>query len=195
VHLGSVANDALAQRQLEIARHIGKPLIDLSGVPAADAIPAVIEMIQTRLKADSNPAVYFIYDHYSDGARVSSLTELIGLRTGCEVFLPEAGEKYHKFRLQVSDGVLLFRADAPEDWLESQEQTLLQAAARRDRRHVPEAKYIARRADGEPLSVRTRQGTRDEWIIERIGEPNVDDLAPFVDALRTSVKSSGRQPP
>jgi hypothetical protein len=125
VHLGGVQNDPLAQRQLEIAKEIGKPALVLPSPPAAGQVPGVIAEVQKQLEAVRRPAVYFIYDYYSDGPRVSNLTELISAKTGCEVFLPEAGEKYHKFRLQVSDGVLLFRGEAPEDWVESQELALL----------------------------------------------------------------------
>jgi hypothetical protein len=123
--LGDVQNDPLAQRQLEIAKEIGKPALVLPSPPAAGQVPGVIAEVQKQLEAVRRPAVYFIYDYYSDGPRVSNLTELISAKTGCEVFLPEAGEKYHKFRLQVSDGVLLFRGEAPEDWVESQELALL----------------------------------------------------------------------
>jgi hypothetical protein len=34
------------------------------------------------------------------------------------------------------------------------------------------------------------QGSRLEWRIERIGEPNVEDLQPFLDALQTRVRSA-----
>jgi TIR domain-containing protein len=188
VHLSNVQNDPLAEKQLEIAKLIGKPMLMLPTPPAPDQVPEVIAQVQKQLEAVRKPSVYFIYDYYSDGSRVSSLTGLIGTKTGCEVFLPEAGEKYHKFRLRVSDGVLLFRSDAPEDWLRSQELALLQAAALRER-PIPEAKYFTRKSNGHPAGVNSRQGPRHEWIIERSGEPNIDDLEPFVNALRLAMNA------
>jgi TIR domain-containing protein len=189
VHLGGVRDDPLAQRQWEIARQIGKPAIILSDAPAAGKIADVIAEVQDQLQANRRPAVYFIYDHYSDGPQVSSLAKLLPLKTGCDVFLSQVGEKYHNFRLQMSDGVLLFRNEAPEDWFKSQKDSLLQAAARRARRDVAEAWYITHRPNGHPSGVHAIQGSRREWIIERTGEPNVDDLQPFFDALQTSVKA------
>jgi hypothetical protein len=190
VHLDSVADDPLAQRQLGIAKQIGRPFLILPEPPAQDQLPAAIAKVQKRLEADSEPAVYFIYDYYSDHQRVGAFRELIRSKTGCEVFLPEGGEKYHKFRLQVSDGVLLFRGDAPEDWLKSQEQVLLQAAARPGRQTV-EAKYFTRGANGQSDPVRVTRGSRQEWIIERIGEPDIEDLQPFLDTLRSRAMAAG----
>jgi hypothetical protein len=175
---------------LAIARQIGRPLLLLPEPPRQDQLPAVIAQVQERLESDRKPAVYFIYDYYSDHQRIAAFPDLIRLKTGCEVFLPEAGEKYHKFRLQVSDGVLLFRGDAPEDWLKSQEQVLLQAAARPGRQTV-EAKYFAHGSNGQPDPVRVTRGSRQEWIIERIGEPHAEDLQPFFDALRSRVMAAG----
>jgi|ERR1017187_2613710 hypothetical protein len=190
VHLDSVPDDPLAQRQLGIARQIGRPFLTFPEPPPEDELPAVIAEVQKRLESARKSAVYFIYDYYSDHQRVAALPELIRLKTGCDVFLPEAGEKYHKFRLQVSDGVLLFRGDAPEDWLKSQEQALLQAAARPGRRTV-EAKYFTRRPNAQSDPVRVTRGSRQEWIIERIGEPHIEDLQPFFDALRSRAMAAG----
>ena len=188
VHLGGVPDDPLAQRQAEIARQTGKPVIILPDAPGADKLAEIIAEVQSNLEANRRSAVYFIYDHYSDGPQVSRLTEFLAEKTECEVFPPQAGERYHKYRLQVSDGVLLFRNKAPEDWFKSQEESLLQAAARRGRRDVAEAWYITRGANGDPAGVQASQGPRREWIIKRTGEPNVDDLQPFLDAL-TNVKA------
>ena len=146
--------------------------------------------MQTRLEEHRKPAVYFIYDFYSDHQRVAALAELIGLRTGCDVFLPAAGETYHRFRLQVSDGVVLFRCDAPEEWFKSQELSLIQASARRGRQ-TAEARYFTRKANGQPAGIRVTQGARGEWIIEREGEPDVNDLQPFFEALPVRVKTAG----
>jgi len=187
LHLDGLQNDILGQRQLEVAKQVGKPVVVLPEPPAAGNLDPVIAQVQQRLEADRKPALYFIYDFYSDGPRVSNWTQLIGPRTGCDVLLPEAGEKYHKFRLRVSDGVLLFRGEAPDEWLESQEQTLLQAAALRGSGRVAEAKYITRKINGHLAGVTRKQGSRQEWIIERTGDPNVDDLEPFLDALRSLV--------
>ncbi|HEY6342462.1 MAG TPA: toll/interleukin-1 receptor domain-containing protein [Bryobacteraceae bacterium] len=192
VHLEGVADDPLAQRQLEIARQTGRPAIVLSAPPAEDQLPAIVAEVQDRIQSDRKPAVYLIYDYYSDRSRVAAFPELIRLKTGCDVFEPVAGETYHKFRLQVSDGVLLFRSEAPEEWLKSQEQSLLQAAARRQ---TAEAKYFTRSPNGHPAGVRVTQGSRQEWIIERTGEPDVSDLQPFFDALRSRVQAVGGTAP
>jgi len=190
VHLDSVPDDPLAQRQLGIAKQTGRPVLVLTEPPPQDQLPAAIAEVQQRLESDHRPAVYFIYDYYSDHQRVAAFPDLIRLKTGCDVFLPEAGEKYHKFRLQVSDGVLLFRGDAPEDWLKSQEQVLLQAAARPGRQTV-EARYFTRSSNGQSDPVHVTRGPRQEWIIERIGEPHAEDLQPFFDALRARVMAAG----
>jgi hypothetical protein len=194
VHLEGVSDDPLAQRQLEIARQTGRPVVILPAPPAKDRHPAVIADLQNRIASDRKPAVYLIYDYYSDHSRVAVFPELIRLKTGCEVFEPVAGETYHKFRLQVSDGVLLFRGEAPEEWLKSQEQSLLQAAARRGPRQTAEAKYFTRRPNGHAAGVRVTQGTRQEWIIERTGEPDAGDLEPFFDTLRSRVQAAGVAP-
>jgi hypothetical protein len=190
VHLDNVPDDPLARRQLGIAKQIGHPALILPEPPPQDQLPAAIAQVQERLESDRKPAVYFIYDYYSDHQRVAAFPDLIRLKTGCDVFLPEAGEKYHKFRLQVSDGVLLFRGDAPEDWLRSQEQVLLQAAARPGRQTV-EARYFTHGPNGQSEPVRVTRGARQEWIIERIGEPHAEDLQPFFDALRSRVMAAG----
>ena len=168
---------------MQIAEQSGLPVLTWADPPRTDQLSEVIAEVQKRLEAARKPAVYLIYDYYSDHLRVSALPEFISSKTGYEVFLPEAGEKYHKFRLQVSDGVLLFRGEAPEEWLKSQEDALLQAAARRDRRPTAEAKYFARRANGHPPGVRMTEGKRRELIIERTGEVDVNDLQPFFDVL------------
>jgi hypothetical protein len=90
----------------------------------------------------------------------------------------------------VSDGVLLFRGDAPEDWLRSQEQVLLQAAARPGRQTI-EAKYFTHRPNGQAAGVRVTRGARQEWVIERTGEPDAEDLQPFFEALRSRVMPTG----
>jgi hypothetical protein len=190
VHVAGVADDPLAYRQLAIAQQIGHPIITLRSAPAVNEVTELIAEVQRRVEANRRPAVYVIYDHYSDGAQGSQLTEFLADRTGCEVFPPQAGEKYHKYRLRVSDGVLLFRSSAPEDWFNSQKVSLLQAAALRASRDVAEAWYETRRPDGRPEGVRAVQGSRLEWRIERIGEPNVEDLQPFLDALQTRVRSA-----
>jgi len=146
--------------------------------------------VQSKLETGHKPAVYFIYDYYSDRERVTQLPDLIRSRTGYEVFLPEAGEAYHKFRLRVSDGVLLFRANAPEAWLKAQEQSLLQAAALSGRKAV-EAKYFTRRANGEPGSPAVRRGARQELVIERSGDPDIEDLKPFFDMLPLRAQAAG----
>ena len=178
IHLGGAQNDPLAQRQAEIARQVDKPVITLPDPPRADELEAVVGAVRSKLEAARKPAIYCIYDHYMDGALFSGLFEPISDLTGCDVLLSETGEKYHKFRLRASDGILLFRGEAPEEWLHSQEQVLLQTAALRGDRFVAEAQYFTRRANGEPPGVSAKQGARKQWIIERTGEPNVEDLRP-----------------
>jgi hypothetical protein len=191
LHLEGIADDPLAQRQFEIAKQTGRPAVTLAAPPAKDQLPAIVADVQKRIESERKPAIYLIYDYYSDHSRVAAFPDLIRHKTGYDVFEPTAGETYHKFRLKVSDGVLLFRGDAPEEWLKSQEQSLVQAAARRDLRQTAEAKYFTRRADGHPASVRVTQGTRQELIIERTGEPDAGDLQPFFEALRSRVKAVG----
>jgi hypothetical protein len=191
MHLDAVPDDLLAQRQMEIAKRTGLPIFLLPEPPPRDQLSAIVGDVQKRLESARKPAVYFIYDHYSDHLRAAALPELIRLNTGCDVFLPEAGERYHKFRLQMSDGVLLFRSEAPDDWLKSQEDSLLQAAAQRDRRPPTEAKYFTRKANGGSPGVRTKVGARHEVIIERTGDPEVNDLQQFFDALRVRVNVMG----
>jgi hypothetical protein len=129
-----------------------------------------------------------------DGELFSGLFKPVSQLSGCDMLCPETGEKYHKFRLRASDGILLFRANAPEEWLRSQEQVLLQTTALRGDRFVAEAQYFIRRVNGEAPSVRAKQGPRNEWIIERTGEPNVEDLRPFIEALRSNVKAAREGP-
>jgi len=191
IHLDGVPDDPLAQRQLEIAKQTALPTIILAEPPRQDQHSAIIAEVQTRFELERKPTVYLIYDYYSDHPRAAALPELIRINTGCDVFLPEAGETYHKFRLQVSDGVLLFRSEAPADWLKSQEDSLLKAAARRSRRPTAEAKYFTRRTNGHSPVVRVTLGARHEWIIERTGEFDVKDLEPFFDALRSGAKAAG----
>ena len=61
---------------------------------------------------------------------------------------------------------------------------MLQAAALRGTGRVAEARYITRKINGRPPGVTTRQGPRQEWIIERTGDPNLEDLEPFLKSLR-----------
>jgi hypothetical protein len=192
VHLDKVPDDLLAARQLTIARQTGRPLLILPEAPELHQIATVIHQVQDRIQSARKPAVYLIYDFYSDHQRVATLPELIRNQLGCEVLLPEAGERYHRFCLEVSSGVLLFRGEASEDWLKSQELSLLQSAARR--RDRADAKYFIKRANGDPGGVRVIQGTQQELIIERTGEPDpLNDLKPFFDILRSRMQSLGAQ--
>jgi hypothetical protein len=190
LHLDKVPDDALAGRQLAIAKQTGRPILILPDVPAKDRIAAVIHEVQNRIQSARKPAVYLIYDFYSDRPRVDTLPELIRNQLGCEVLLPQAGERYHKFCLEVSRGVLLFRGEAPEDWLRSQDLSLLQTVARR--RDIAEAKYFVKRANGDPAGVRELRGTRQELVIERVGDPDpLNDLQPFFDILRSRMQAAG----
>jgi hypothetical protein len=190
VHLDKVPDDELATRQLAIAKQTGRPILILSDTPAKDQIDARVGEIQARIRSGRKPSVYLIYDFHSDHPRVAALPELIRNQLGCDVLLPGAGESYHRFCLDVSRGVLLFRGQAPEGWLKSQDLSLLQASARR--RDGAEAKYFVKPANGDPSGVRVVQGTRQELIIERVGEPDpLNDLKPFFEALRSRMQAEG----
>ena len=191
IHLSGTHDDSLVRRQLEVARQLGKPTIVLETPPRPDTLQALVDRIARELETRPKPSVYFIYDPHSDGGRVHNLREQIGLRTGCDVLIPEAGEKSHKNRLRVSDGILLFRCEAPDDWLRSQETSLLQGAALRHNRPIAEARYFTRRTNGGLPEVHREKTERGTWIIERIGDPDVGDLDPFLDVLRTQAKAPG----
>lgn len=191
IHLDGAQNDPLAQRQAEIARQIDKPVITLPDAPRADELEAVVGEARSKLEAARKPAIYCIYDHYMDGVQFSGLFELINDLTGCDVLRPETGEKYHKFRLRGSEGILLFRGEAPEDWLHSQEDVLLQTAALRGDLPAAEAHYFIRRANGNPPGVSAERGPRNQWIIKRTGEPNIKDLQPFFEDLRSRLNGTG----
>jgi hypothetical protein len=191
IHPRNPTDDPLAQRQLDLARQLGGPVVEVSAPPSDAEMQAIVADVQRQLETDRNPGVYLIYDQYSDREWLADLPELIRQKTGCEVYLPVAGETYHKFRLNVSEGVLLFRGNAPDEWLKAQEQSLLQAAARRHQSRIIEAKYFLHKPNGHPVGVQRSQGARLEWIIERIGEPNIDDLGVFFDALPPRLHSAG----
>jgi hypothetical protein len=191
VHFGGAHDDSLARRQLEVAKRLGKPLIILDTPPRSEDVHAILTEVHAKLEAQRNPALYCIFDHHSDGPRVSSLNEQIKLRTGLDVVVPEAGEKYHKYRLQTSDGILLFRCEAPDEWLQAQEQALVQSVALRGKRVVPVARYFAH--NGDPASVQMEHGQPTQWTIQRTGDVNVGDLQEFFDALRTQTSTEVRQ--
>ena len=67
---------------------------------------------------------------------------------------PEPSEKYHKDKLRTSDGILLFRCEAPEEWQHAQEQALDQCLASRRDPAVPVARYSAL-TSGSPAGVRS----------------------------------------
>ena len=191
IHLGSAQNDPLAQRQAEIAIQVDKPILTLQDAPRSDELEAVVDDVRGKLDAVRKPAIYCIYDHYMDGARFSGLFEPISDLTGCDILRRETGEKYHKIRLQGTEGILLCCSKAPEDWLQSQEEVLLQTAALRGDRFVAEAQYFIKKTNGSPPGVKEDRGSRGQWIIERTGEPNIEDLRPFIDALRSRAQAAG----
>jgi hypothetical protein len=73
VQWDGVPGDSLALRQLEIARQIGRPTVILSEPPTKDQVPALVANLRSRIDAGRKPAVYLIYDSYSDRARVAPL--------------------------------------------------------------------------------------------------------------------------
>ncbi len=84
IHLSPVRDDALASRQLDIARRVGKPLVLFDRAPHAGDMRSAIERIHRTLNTPRPPAVYFVYDDYSDGKRVHALQDQIRLHTGFE---------------------------------------------------------------------------------------------------------------
>jgi TIR domain len=183
VHLTGVHDDSLAARQREIASRTSRPLKILDRAPRDEEVGAVIAQIRAALQAPRRTALYFVYDDLSDGRRVSDLSRQIGLRTGMDVLPPGPSPMCHKERLEGSDGILLFRAEAPEDWRLAQEQKLRQCLALRRDRAVPVAWYHARPADGSPAAVHVDHTSPKEWVIERTGDVDVGDLQPFLEAL------------
>ena len=190
VHFGGVHDDSLARRQLGIATRLGKPLLILDAPPRSEDVHAILAEVHAKLEAQRSPALYCIFDHHSDGQRISSLNEQIKIRTGLDVVVPEAGEKYHKYRLQTSDGILLFQSEAPDEWLKAQEQALVQCVALRGKQPVPVARYFAH--SGDPAGVQTEHGQPTQWTIRRTGDVNVGDLQEFFDALRVQASNEVR---
>jgi hypothetical protein len=192
VHFRGAQGDSLAHRQFAIANNLGKPIIILDTPPGREDVHRILTEVHAKLDAQRNPALYCIFDHHSDGSRVSSLNEQIKVRTGLDVVVPEAGEKYHKYRLQTSDGILLFRCEAPVEWLQAQEQALVQSVALQGKRVVPVARYFAQ--SGDPAGVQTEHGQPTQWTITRTGDVNIGDLQEFFDALRTQTSKEVRPP-
>ena len=109
---GGRSDDPLAHRQAEIAERDRKPVLILFVRASPDKIPEVIAEVQRRLEMNrdrpsiSSTTIILMGRRYP-ASKNSSLE-----KTGYEVFPPQAGEKYHKFRFRVSDGVLLFRLES-----------------------------------------------------------------------------------
>jgi TIR domain len=186
IHLSGLRNDRLAKRQLDIAARLDKPLILLDSPPHGNRVAAVVEEIRAKLKSHRpRPSVYFIYDHHSDGQRVSSWQERLCAQTGWEVWKFETSDSHHRRRLQSCDGILLFRCEAPDQWLRAQEQALVQCIAVRPDPDVPVARYFTQRANGKPPEVRVQEEQPGQWRIERTGDADVGDLQPFFNALRS----------
>jgi hypothetical protein len=191
IHLKDSPDDPLARRQRELAERLAKPMILRDRAPRLDELDSLVAEVQTALSARRRPAVYLIYDYHSDRDRVTSLCEPIKCCTGCDLLTPGGGETLHRKRLKESAGLLLFRSeDAPEEWLKSQQDALLQAAALRGAR-APEAWYFTHRVNGQPAGVQCNQGPRAQWIIDRTGDPNIEDLRPFFAALKPRAAATG----
>jgi hypothetical protein len=194
IHLAPLREDALASRQLEIAKRVGKPLVLFDRPPDAGDMRSAIETIHATLNTPRPPAVYFVYDDYSDGKRVHALQDQIRIRTGFEVLTPQAGEKYHKYRLMTSDGILVFRCEAPDEWFHAQQQKLRQCVGLRLDRTAPVACYLAGRPHRRSEEVRGREA-ESHWtigMIETAGEPDISDLQPFIDAMKVRGESRSR---
>jgi hypothetical protein len=183
VHLSGLADDALAARQREIASRSTRPVKTLERAPRSEEVGEVIAEIRSVIEGPRKAALYFVYDDYSDGPRVSDLSRQIRLRTGLEVLPPGPSPRCHKERLETSGGILLFRGEAPDSWRVAQEEKLRQCLALRRDRGVPVAWYHARPANGSPAAVHVDRTSPREWVIERTGDVDVGDLDPFLEAL------------
>jgi hypothetical protein len=190
IHVQTDPPDPLAERQLNIAKQAGTPMIILHGAPRKTELPAIAQRVRLEVASIRRKGeVYFIYDHHSDLMQAHQLHPEIERRSGRKVTLPQPGETYHKAKLSESDGIILFRGTAPLPWYEAQRQTLHQASALRGPRVVPEAHYLV--AQGAPERVKLVQPAQARWEIQRIGAPDIKDLQPFFEALFNSAAATG----
>jgi hypothetical protein len=168
----------LAQRQA--AEAAAKPMLWVK--PAQPAEETALQIREELLRLRRHRQLYVIYDPSSDGEQVRALTSHFSQTRDCKVLEPQAGESYHRARLNESDGILFFHKNAPASWLDRHREALLQGAALRQR-PKPEAWYFVRPGDLSDLQVQ-RDSRRPQWTITRTGDVNLTDLQPFAEAFQ-----------
>lgn len=182
IHLRTDPPDPLSDLQLRISEQAGRPRIIVDGPLWEQDFPDILAQVSEKLSnADKRGELYFVYDYHSDEDQAAIVYSQIEGRTGRKVVLPQAGETYHKAKLQKSDGVVLFRSGAPEQWFRAQRLALEQAVALRRDRSMPTASY--RVSSGSPERVIQDQAAPLFWKVEKTGMPDVNDLQPFLEAL------------
>jgi hypothetical protein len=173
-------DDPLYLTQRQAAEAAGKPVLWVKAAEPASEIALRIREELLRLRRQRQ--LYLIYDPSSDGEQVRALTRHFSQGVDCKVLEPQAGESYHRARLDESDGILFFHRNAPPSWLDRHREALLQGAALR-RRPRPEAWYFVRPGDPSDLQVE-RDARRPQWTITRTGDLNLNDLQPFSEAFQ-----------
>ena len=98
-------------------------------------------------------------------------------------------QKDHDEKLKGSDGVLLYWGSAERSWFESQDDEVLPRAIGwlRKRNYAAEAKYISAPEAPDKLRVEAKRG---EFVIRRFGPPQLDDLRPFLSALKVKANAA-----
>jgi hypothetical protein len=182
VHVRSDAGDPLLATQLKIAKETGLPTLVLETPPTKDQIPGIVQETITLISQTKRyRELYFIYDYHSDHEYAAPLSAMLAEHTGRRITSPQQGETYHRAKIRESDGVLLFRRNAPCEWFDSHREKLAQAAALSREKTVQEVVYVSQ--PGTPEQVVVRQGGAHRWEINRTGLPNLLDLLPFLNAL------------
>ena len=87
IQFGGVPDD-LARRQLQIARGTSRPMLVQPEPPTPDKLPEFIAQVEALLASGRPPAVYLIYDYHTDRVPIAIFRDIIGPKTGCEVFEP-----------------------------------------------------------------------------------------------------------
>ena len=190
IHVRTDPIDPVAGVQLRVAERAGTPTIVLDDAPRPVDIPGIVERTAALLAQGRPPGeVYLIFDYHSDLERANRLGLEIGRQSGLKVALPQPGETYHQAKLLGSNGIVLFRETAPESWFEAHREKIQQTAALRRGPAVPEAYYLVR--PGIPQQVISTHNRPTRWEIDRVGEPEVADLGPFLEALQCAAAAAG----
>lgn len=180
IHISSP--DPLSTSQLEIAQDTGLPTLILPRPPRESELPAIVEQTNTLLDQTApRHEIYFVYDYYSDHQHAAPITnQLAALQSGRQVVFPQPGETYHQKKILESDGIVLFRREAPLAWFESHREKLKQMTALRRNSIAKEAYYVVGPGNTNHL---TCLGGPDRFEITRTGVPDAADLLPFLNAL------------